>query len=75
MKPTATSQSASSLFLRALVGLVGLEAGNRSSWAFNPTSALLEINSDKGALSEKMFKDLNLKHAYIFKSFKLEGNT
>ena len=66
VKPTPMSQSAGSLFLRALVGLVGLEAGNRSSWTFNPTSALLEINSDKGALSEKMFKALNLKYAYIF---------
>lgn len=75
MKPAPMSQSAGILFLRTLVGLVGLEAGSGSSWAFNPTLTFLEINNDKGALSEKMFKDFNLKHAYIFNSFKLEGNT
>lgn len=30
------------------------------------------MNNDRGTLSEKTFKDCNLKHAYIFKRLKLE---
>ena len=47
-------------------GAGGWESGSRGSWVFNSTSALFAMNNDRGTLSEKTFKDSNLKHASIF---------